>query len=311
MSDSIDQRSPDEAPAADGRRHRVREIDFRRPSKFPREQVRRVEHSHRAFCRSASSRLGTELRTDVGLRVARTDQLPYSTVMVDEVPPAALVAVLELQPLATQAVLILELPLAFRLVERLLGGGDTLDDELRDGLTDVELAVARRALQSIIEPLSTTWLDLAGVGLALSAISATPTTVQIAPPSEPTLVIVFEAELDGVLSPIRLCVPYRSVAAVTDRLDHGEYGHDMTAAGLEGAPRMAVAGVELELRAEVGAVEMTLDEVLRLRAGDVVRLRRPADRGIVVCIGDQPMHVADPGRNRNRRAVRINGRWQP
>lgn len=309
MSDSIDQ-PPDDAPTAGRRRHRVREIDFRRPSKFAREQVRRVEHTHRAFCRSASSRLGTELRTDVGLRVARTDQLPYSTVMVDEVPPAALVAVLELRPLGTQAVLILELPLAFRLVERLLGGGDAVGDELRDGLTDVELAVARRALQSIVEPLSTTWLDLAGVELALAAISASPTTVQIVPPSEPTLVIVVEAELDGVLSPIRLCMPYRSIAAVTDRLDHGEYGHDAPASG-DGAARMAVAGVELELRAEVGAVEMTLDDVLRLRAGDVVRLQRPADRGVVICIGDQPMHVADPGRNRNRRAVRINGRWQP
>lgn len=311
MSDSVDQPPQDDAPAAGGRRHRVREIDFRRPSKFAREQVRRIEHTHRAFCRSASSRLGTELRTDVGLRVARTDQLPYSTVMVDEVPPAALVAVLELRPLGTQAVLILELPLAFRLVERLLGGGDALGEDTRDGLTDVELAVARRALQSIVEPLSTTWLDLAGVELVLTATSATPTTVQIVPPSEPTLVIVIEAELDGVLSPVRLCVPYRSIAGVTERLDHGEYGHDIAAAAANGAARMAVAGVELELRAEVGAVEMTLDEVLRLRAGDIVRLRRPADEGVVLCIGDQPMHVADPGRNRNRRAVRINERWRP
>jgi flagellar motor switch protein FliM len=292
------------------REHRVSEIDFRRPSKFVREQVRRVEHTHRAFCRSASSRMATELRTDVGLRLDRTDQLPYSTVMIDEVPPAALVAILELRPLGTQAVLVIELPLAFRLVERLLGGGDVVGEDMREGLTDVELAVAQRALQSLIEPLSATWQDLAGVELALVATSATPTTVQIVPPSEPTLVVVIEAELDHVVSPIRLCVPHRSIVAVTDRLDHGEYGHYVPEEAPDGAVRRAVDGVELELRAEAGAVDMTLDEVLRLRPGDVVRLNRPADQGIVLWVGDQQTHVATPGRNRTRRAVRVDGRWE-
>ena len=60
------------------RKNRVREIDFRRPSKFNREQVRRLEHSHDTFCQSASSRLSAELRTELQLGVLGTDQLPYS-----------------------------------------------------------------------------------------------------------------------------------------------------------------------------------------------------------------------------------------
>lgn len=310
MTDALPSPPPDDT-SIDARRPRIREVDFRRPSKFAREQVRRVETTHRAFCRSASSRLTTELRTDVRLRLVGAHQLPYATVMVDEVSASSLVAVLEVRPLGTQAVLTVELPLALRLVERLLGGGDAYADEPRDALTDVELAVARRALQALVEPLSTTWSELAGVELSLAAMSATPSTVQIVPPSEPTLVVAFDAELDGLVTPVRLCVPHRSIAAVADRLDYSEHGVEDDGGVAGTAVRAAVADVGLELRAEVGAVEMRVDEVLRLRPGDVVHLNRAADRGVILAVGDQPVHVASPGRNRNRRAVRIEGRWEP
>jgi flagellar motor switch protein FliM len=289
--------------------HRVLEIDFRRPSKFVREQVRRIEHAHRGYCRSASSRLSAELRTELELHLAGTEQLPYATVMAEIVPAAAFVAVLECTPLGTQAALVLELPLVVRLVERMLGGGDLpfRDEEPRDGLTDVEIAVGRRALTSLLDPLSTTWLDLADIGLELGHTSVSPMTVQIVPPSEPTLVVVIDAEVDGVRSPVRLVMPYRSVSPVLDRLEFGDFGRLDSDPGASVAVERALTDVDVQLRAEVGAVELPLEEVLALKVGDVVRLRRPAEEGVTLFAGDVPVHRGNPGRNRNRRAVRIEG----
>jgi flagellar motor switch protein FliM len=289
---------------------RVVEIDFRRPSKFVREQVRRIEHAHQGYCRSVSSRLSAELRTEVELHMAGTDQLPYSTVMADIVPQAALVAVLECERLGTQIALVLELPLVLRLVERLLGGGalPTADDEERDGLTDVEVAVARRALTSLLEPLSATWADMADMPLELASVSVSPMTVQIVSASEPTLVVILDASIDGVTSPMRLCLPYRSVAGVLDRLEFGDFArppHDPEDAA---SVRRALADVEVQLRAEVGAVELSLEDLLRLRVGDVIQLGRPADAGVIVYAGDVAAFHASPGRNRNRRAIRVTGR---
>lgn len=286
------------------------EIDFRRPSKFVREQVRRIEHAHRSYCRSASSRLSAELRTDFDLRLDHTDQLPYGAVMADVVPAAAFAAVLDCEPLGTQAVLILELPLVTRLVERLLGGGDVpvVEEEAREGLSDVEIAVGRRALSTLLEPLSATWQDLAEIQLELGATSVSPITVQIVPPSEPTLVIAIEAALDGLTSPMRLVVPYRAVAPVLDRVEFGDFGRQAPDPVAAVAVQQALAGVDVELRAEVGAVELPLEEVLRLRVGDLVRLHRPAADGVTVFAGHVPIHRASPGRNRNRRAIKIDGR---
>src|SRR3978361_2100423 len=58
------------------RQARVQEIDFRRPTKFARDLVRRLEHAHESFCRTASSGLSAELRTSFELAVAGRRPLP-------------------------------------------------------------------------------------------------------------------------------------------------------------------------------------------------------------------------------------------
>src|SRR4051794_8344211 len=103
---------------------RVLEIDFRRPSKFVREQVRRIEHAHRGYCRSASSRLAAELRTDFELHLTGTEQLPSGAVMAHMPPPAAFRTPLSLEPAGPQPLPALDLPMITRIVERMLGGGD-------------------------------------------------------------------------------------------------------------------------------------------------------------------------------------------
>src|SRR5919112_6300416 len=83
------------------RQSRVQEIDFRRPTKFARDLVRRLEHAHESFCRTASSALSAELRASFELTVAGSEQLPYGTAMA-EVDQDALLGVLNVKPLDTE-----------------------------------------------------------------------------------------------------------------------------------------------------------------------------------------------------------------
>src|SRR5262245_5973095 len=52
---------------------RIRTVDFRRPTKFSRDQMRRLEGAHDGFCRGASTRLSAELRTGVEIAVTTSD----------------------------------------------------------------------------------------------------------------------------------------------------------------------------------------------------------------------------------------------
>ena len=284
---------------------RVREIDFRRPSKFPRELVRYLERAHETFCRSASSRLSAELRTGLELGIAPSEQLPYGTAMA-ELPDEACIAVLDMQPIGTQVALLFEIPLALRLVDRLLGGAGKTRAGDYMSLTDVELAVARRAVTSLVEPLSTLWSDLADVELSVASMSTSAVTIQLAPASEPSLLLRVAAGLDHFEAPITLCLPHRSLEPVLNRLARAQEGAAADAAAAA-AVASAVHGVEVEVRAEVGAVELSVAEVLALREGDVVPLRRSAAGTVVLHADEVPTFVATPGRNGTARAVQIRG----
>lgn len=290
------------------RHPRVREIDFRRPSKFNREQVRRIEVAHENFCQSASSRMSAELRTEVHLSMLNTDQLPYGVVMAEEVPHQALVNLLRMAPLETDVALIMDLPFALALVARLLGGHGAPAGK-RTSLTDVELTIARRAVTSLVESLSSTWQDLADVSLTVDGHAMSPMTVQIVSPSEPALLLNLSATIDGLTSIMTLVIPHSSVERIMSKLEQGHYGPAQVDDHSSADMRDAVGDVEVNLRAEVGAVELPLAEVLAMRAGDVVRLRRPASKGVVLYAGDVAAHVGEPGRNGNSRAVQIRQPW--
>lgn len=292
------------------RQARVQEIDFRRPTKFARELVRRLEHAHESFCRTASSGLSAELRTSFEMSVAGSEQLPYGTAMA-ETHPDSLLAVLNVSPLETEVAMLIEMPLALRLVDRLLGGGGKPRVGTADSLTDLEIVIVRRAITSLVEPLSATWLDLADVHFGIQTMQTSPMTFQLVPPSEPVLMLHLETRIDGLISPLVLCIPYRSVEPIVGKLEHRHYdGHEADDPGAAGRVREAISGVDVELRAEAGAVDMNASEVLGISVGDVIRLRRPADKGVVLYAGDVPTYVATPGRNGNARALKIRGQWE-
>ena len=290
------------------RHPRVREIDFRRPSKFNREQVRRIEVAHENFCQSASSRMSAELRTELQLGVLNTDQLPYGVVMAEEVPRAAFVNLLRVEPLDSEIALIMDLPFALALVARLLGGHGGPSGQ-RTSLTDLELTVARRAVRSFVDSLSSTWDDLADVKLELGGHATSPMSVQIVSPSEPTLLLNLSAQIDGLMSILTLVIPHSSVERIMSKLEQGHYGPAQVDEQSAADMHEAVSDVDMELRAEVGAIELPLAEVLAMKAGDVVRLRRPVSKGVVLYAGDVPAHIGDPGRNGNARAVQVRQPW--
>ena len=286
---------------------RVRPIDFRRPSKFPRELVRRLEHAHGAFCRSAAGRLSAELRGVVELGVAGSDQLPWVAAL-EEAPAEAILAVLDVAPDGTQVALAIDPGLAACVIDRMLGSGSAARTEASAALTDVEIAILRRGIASLVEPLSSTWLDLAGAEVSIAAIERSSVSVQLAPPSEPTLVLHVAVQVGTLEARIALLLPYRSVERVVRRLDRPRDvlgGDDATSDAL----RQAMRNVDVELCAEVGAVELSIAEVRALEPGALLRLRRRAADGVVLRAGSVAAHLATPGRNGPARAVQIRGPW--
>jgi flagellar motor switch protein FliM len=303
-----DGQAPPEPETRKQRRpRRVREIDFSRPTKFTQDQQRRIERAHATFCRQISTQLSAELRTTFEFEVINIAQHSWAAAL-DEIPQPSVYAILQVAPLGTTMVLSIELAAIHRILTRMLGGSDPGRVPERQ-LTEIELTLARRVLGTVLQGLSATWHDLLGVELSLGALETTPQGVQLAPPSEPSLAITIEAVDSRASSTVSIVVPHRAIEQVLDRIPSGQQYGDASEADHDPrdaeALRTSVAAVEVEVRAEVAAVELTLEEVVALAPGDIVTLPSSAEAGVTLFADETPIQRCRPGRSGSRRAVQV------
>jgi flagellar motor switch protein FliM len=294
----------DGSPERERRRRggRVRAIDFTRPTKFLQEQQRKFFRAHETACRTTATRLSAELRTPVELEVLATDQMAWSSALT-EIPHPSVLAIVDVHPIGSRVLLTAEFDSLLRMVDRLLGGSGNAPAEER-ALTEIEQQLIRRIFESVLEQFTPIWEELLGLRLSLLELETKPTNVQIAPPSEPTLTLTIEQRMDTSSSTLSIVVPYRSIEPVVDRLDRS-FADGLADNSAEEELRQALADVPVEVRAEVGAVELSLDQVLALRPGHVVHLRAPVDTGVTLYANDVAIQRARPGRDGGQRAVEI------
>jgi len=303
------------------RPRRIREIDFSRPTKLSPLEQTRFEQAHASFCRAMSLRLSTELRSPIEFEVVNSAQLTWAGALRD-VPQPSILAVaasgpptrrrgdeggepVVAPPPETSILISVEQDLLYRMIERLIGGAHT-DTAIDRGLTEIEAGLARRIFSSLLTTLSVAWQELLGVSLRLVDLESQNTSVELAAPSDPTLVLTMEAQDRGGTATISLLVPYASIATASKRLSgKGPESEDGRQPDHEAAEAMrgAMGGVDVELRAEIGAIALTIGEVLALGIGDILRLGPAGHEGVY--LDEKRLNRVRPGRSGSRRAVQI------
>ena len=284
------------------RRRRVQALDFRRPMKLSAGEETRLGRSHGRFCRDASVRLSAELRAAVELEVLNVAQLTWAAAC--DGMPASIIAIFTAEPLGTSILVALEESFALRAIDRLLGAGHEAPAVSRP-LTDIDMALVRRVFDTLADGLSSTWSELFDQQLRLATIERE-SSVDLVSTSESTLVLTIEARDGAGSSLISILIPYASIAAVAGRLDGGPVNaaDGRRADATRGVMAAAVGTVEIELRAEIAALEMRVEEILALSPGDVIDLGDGGGEGIYGG-DDRRLYRVRPGRSGKHRAVQI------
>src|SRR3954452_5009602 len=299
---------PNPADAPRQRQSRVTPVDFARPTKFTKDQERTLRRAHETFCRTASTGLGADMRTEIDLEVVGVAQLNWSNALL-EVGPDAVCAVVEVAPLRTRILLAVERIFALTLIERQCGGSLVKVPADRP-LTDIDMVMTKRIFRLFVEQLSLVWREFAGVDLELTDIEPEPGSAQIATLSEPTLIGTIEIRMNRGSFTLSVLLPWSAIEHASGRLSGGD--HDGRSSDPRDAAAMtaALGAVPVDLRAEIGAVEITATELLGLKAGDVVRFGSAKD-GVTLYADGIPLKKARPGRDGSRRAIQVLGGKAP
>ncbi len=286
---------------------KVKIYDFRRPDKFSKDQIRTLQMMHETFARLTTTALSAQLRALVSVHVASVDQLTYEE-FIRSIPNPTTLAVINMDPLKGSAVLEIDPSITFTIIDKLFGGmGESA--KISRELTDIELSVMEGIIVRILGNLREAWSNVIDLRPRLGNIETNPQFAQIVPPNDMVVLITLETKVGEVEGMTNLCIPYITIEPVISKLS-AQYWYSSIRKGATDENMSIIQSrletVELPIIAEIGEVEITMQEVLDLRVGDVVKLTdTKISSDMALRIGGRKTCKCRPGVVGSRVAIQI------
>ncbi len=273
--------------------------DFRRPDKFSKDQLRTLQMLHETFARMAGSGLSAYLRSPVQIDLISLEQVPYEEYLRSITQ--SVFTIISLPPLTGQAVLEIEFSLIFTMIDRLLGGpGKAIN---RNVLTDIEKPLVRQALDRMFSALKVAWEGVVIVNPALEGMETSAQFVQIAPPNDIVVTILFEVKIGSQRGAMSLCIPYLVLKPITTKLSAQTWFVNNSRKHSPQARRQISGQVQqshVECAIELGRTSVPFGDYLNLKPGDVLRLNQSTNRDIKMLVQGVPKFEGKPALNGKR-----------
>jgi flagellar motor switch protein FliM len=267
--------------------------DFRRPDKFSKDQLRTLQMLHETFARLAGSGLSAYLRTAVNIDLISLEQVPYEEYLrsINQ----SVFTIMSLPPLTGQAVLEIEFALVFTMIDRLLGGpGKALN---RMVLTDIERPLVRQTIERMFASLKSAWEGVVIVNPGIEGMETSAQFVQIAPPNDIVVTILFEVKIGQQRGAMSLCIPYLVLKPITTKLSAQKWfasGNRRQSPAHKRLLSYQVNQAEVNCTVRLGNARISIAEFLKLRAGDVVQLDQKTEQGLTFLVGNVPKYQGKP-----------------
>ena len=172
---------------------RIAVMDFRRPDKFSKEQIRTISIIHETFARLASVQLTSLLQMDIKIHVYSVDQCTYEEFCGTFREPHCF-TILDNRKIRSSALFVLENRLCHLLQDRLFGNPEPGPGEFA-GLNGLSISVLGDIVNRLTAPLNESWKMMGDFPFVTGSLEHNILFAQIVPPSE--MVITLEWDLQA------------------------------------------------------------------------------------------------------------------
>lgn len=276
---------------------KIKIYDFKRPDKFSKEQIRTVQSMYEAFSRLTTTGLSAYLRSLVQVHVASVDQLTYEE-FIRSIPNPTTLAVVNMDPLKGSAILEVDPAVTFTIIDRLFGGPGEQTKLQRD-LSDIESQVMEGIIVRILGNMREAWNQVIDLRPRLGQIETNPQFAQIVPPTEMVILITLETKLGNVEGMMNFCIPFRTLEPIISKLS-AQYWYSSVRRGATNENlttlKERMSTIRVPVVAVIGKMDLSVQEVLNLSVGDLIRL--PDSRAtdpLVLTVGMKDKFLCRPG----------------
>lgn len=285
---------------------KVKKYDFRRPNKLSKEQMRTLQMIHENFARLLTTTLSTRLRSMVNFEVASIEQLSYRE-FIRSLPEPTIIGVSELNPLDGQFIFEINPEVGFTIIDRLFGGLGKPIEDIRP-FTDIEQVVLKKSLNWILESFTEAWENLLDIKPNLKELESNPQFTQIVPDNDMTIIVTLSSTVSDSEGLVNICIPYIMLEPIVSQLNAQHWfsntRKEQTDEHIDQL-KDRVKKAQVDLFAELGETDLTVEDILYLKKGDIVKLNKKVKEPIDVRVGQIKKFKAIPGNFNKHHALKI------
>lgn len=280
--------------------------DFRRPDKFAKDQMRTLQMLHETFARLFASSLSAYLRVSTHVDLISVEQVPY-----DEYTrslTSSIINVFSMAPLQGQAILEMEFNIVLAMIDRLLGGPGNMAKSTTV-LTEIEQALTESIITRAHHDLRLAWEGVARFSPRSERIETQAQFIQIVPPNDIVVSILFEAKVGDLRGAMSLCIPYVVLKPIAQKFSAQRWFStgSRKAFGQEAVTiARQIETTSVECVCTLGHAQITVGELVQLDVGDTIVLDRKSTDELDLLIGEKPKFKGRPGSSGRKVALHIN-----
>ncbi len=289
---------------AEGQNGPVTACNFRRAGMMTRDQWSAVNELHDSFVRGLARSLAAQLRVAADVNLVSTEQMTYGE-FLQRVPEINYVVSAHLPALDVMAAVVLDLQIAFPIIDLLLGGPGNLMPELRE-ITEVEEEILKGMSQTICRELQSTWQPVIDTEINFDGRQRQTQIARLMPPNEKVLSSSFEIRVGQAGGMLMTAFPAVAATALIRKLaQQGSYRKHRAVTTVTSNLREKLGKCKFPIELVLPAGVVSSRQLLDLKEGSILALHLKSNQPAVLYVENQPLFIAQPVRSGSHRAGQI------
>jgi flagellar motor switch protein FliM len=213
---------------------------------------------------------------------------------------------LRINPMRGSALLALDPGLVFCMVDNFFGGRGRQNSAEAREFAPTEMRVVQMLLRAAFNDMREAWAPIAAIDIEHVKSEVNPSFAQIAQAADPVVICGFQLALEGGGGDMHIVMPLSMLEPFKDVLEAGASGATVQDDRFLSSLKEDIQDAEIELTTMLGHASVTLNQLVNLKAGDVI----PCDfagKATVFAEG-VPLFRGSYGASRGQQSVRFEQR---
>ncbi|MDE7469354.1 MAG: flagellar motor switch protein FliM [Desulfovibrionaceae bacterium] len=257
------------------------------------------------FAKLCTNSLSNSMRKRIEFNPSSIDVVKFGDFMKTLAVPSS-IHVFKMEPLRGNALMVIDAKLVFALVENFFGGSGSKPKIEGREFTPIEQSIIVKVAHTILKNIEEAWFPVHELQLELVRSEINPQFASIVPPSEVVIIVSFEVELDSALGKFEICLPYPTIEPIRTKL-HANFQTERLEVDHSWVARLKerIMETSLNIRVELGRTQITSNQLLKLKSGDIIMLNTEVDSVLPIEIEGVAKFWGTPGVLRANKAMLI------